>query len=74
MAALLNRLGFRATLYVCPGGWPTIGYGHVVRDHDGHLFEHGIDEQVGEELLRIDVEAAKPEVRRSLVRPSCNTA
>ena len=74
VVALLHRLGFRATLYVRPGGWPTIGYGHVLRDHDRHLFGHGIDEQIGEELLRLDVEVAKPEVRRSLVRPSCSTA
>ena len=30
--ALIKRFeGFASETYICPGGWPTIGYGHVVR-------------------------------------------
>ncbi len=62
VAALLNRLGFRATLYVRPGGWPMIGYGHVVRDHDRHLFEHGIDNRSARSCC---ASTSRPRSRRS---------
>ena len=30
---LIQRFeGFSPTIYICPAGWPTIGYGHVVKD------------------------------------------
>ncbi len=30
--ALIKRFeSFSPTIYTCPGGWPTIGYGHVVK-------------------------------------------
>ena len=58
--ALIKRFeGFAPEVYVCPGGWPTIGYGHVVRDDERKRFADGIEEATAEELLRRDVETAE---------------
>ncbi len=66
--ALIKRFeGFAPEIYICPGGWPTIGYGHVVRDEEREQFADGIDEAQGEDLLRRDVETAERAVLR-LVR------
>ncbi len=36
---LIKRFeGFSPTVYICPGGLPTIGYGHVVKDHEREQF------------------------------------
>ncbi len=52
---LIKRFeGFSSSVYICPAGYPTIGYGHVVRD-DGVQFSDGIDKNAAEELLRQDV-------------------
>ena len=68
--ALIKRFeGFAPEIYVCPGGWPTIGYGHVVRDDERERFVDGIDEATAEGLLRRDVEAAQRSVLR-LIRAS----
>ncbi len=68
--ALIKRFeGFAPEIYVCPGGWPTIGYGHVVRDHERKRFAGGIDEATAEELLRRDVETAERAVLRLIRVP-----
>ena len=68
--ALIKRFeGFAPEVYVCPGGWPTIGYGHVVRDDERIRFMDGIDEAIGEELLRRDVAAAERAVLRLIRVP-----
>ncbi len=68
--ALIKRFeGFAPELYVCPAGWPTIGYGHVVREDDRNRFVDGIDEATGEELLRRDVETAERAVLRLIRVP-----
>ena len=42
---LIKRFeGFSPTIYICPAGYPTIGYGHVVRDDERAIFADGIDE------------------------------
>lgn len=56
-----NFEGFRPTLYTCPGGKPTIGYGHVVKKHEGFT---KISRDQAENLLRRDVEAAEHAVTR----------
>ena len=67
---LIKRFeGFRPTIYVCPAGWPTIGYGHVVRDSERERFLAGIDERAAEELLRRDVETAEKAVLRLIHVP-----
>ena len=67
---LIKRFeGFAPEVYVCPGGWPTIGYGHVVRDHERERFADGIDEAAAEALLRRDVETAERAVLRLIRVP-----
>ena len=62
---LIKRFeGFSPTIYICPAGWPTIGYGHVVNDQERASFAEGIDEEAGEVLLRNDVEKSERAVLR----------
>lgn len=59
---LIKRFeGFSSTVYICPAGYPTIGYGHLVRS--GESFTD-ITEAVAEGLLRKDVGAAERAVLR----------
>ncbi len=68
--ALIKRFeGFAPEIYICPGGWPTVGYGHVVRDHERDQFVDGIDETTAEGLLRRDVETAERAVLRLIRVP-----
>jgi lysozyme len=67
---LIKRFeGFRSTIYICPAGWPTVGYGHVLRNSERERFSAGIDERVAEELLRRDVETAEKAVLRLIHVP-----
>lgn len=64
---LIKRFeGFSSTVYICPAGYPTIGYGHLVRDHE--TFEE-ISQEESEALLRIDVESAERAVLRLIKIP-----
>jgi lysozyme len=64
---LIKRFeGFSSTVYICPAGYPTIGYGHLVRDHE--KFET-ISQEDAEALLRIDVESAERAVLRLIKVP-----
>ena len=68
--ALIKRFeGFAPEVYVCAGGWPTIGYGHVVRDGERDRFADGIDEATAEALLRRDVETAEHAMLRLIQVP-----
>ena len=68
--ALIKRFeGFSPEIYDCPAGWPTIGYGHVVRDAERERFADGIDEATAEALLRRDVESAERAVLRLIRVP-----
>ena len=68
--ALIKRFeGFAPQTYVCPGGWPTIGYGHVVREGERERLTDGIDEATAEALLRRDVETAERAVLRLIRAP-----
>ncbi|KZZ74690.1 muraminidase [Oleiphilus sp. HI0132] len=59
---LIKRFeGFSSSVYICPAGYPTIGYGHLVRS--GESFTE-ITETDAEELLRKDVESAERAVLR----------
>lgn len=51
----------------CEGYYPTIGYGHVVKDDED--FSAGIDEAKGEELLRQDAQIAERAVLRLINVP-----
>lgn len=58
---LIKRFeGFSATVYICPAGYPTIGYGHLVREAE--RYEQGITEAEAEDLLRRDVQTAEKAV------------
>lgn len=65
---LIKRFeGFSPTVYICPAGYPTIGYGHLVREAE--RYEQGITEAEAEELLRRDVHAAESAVLRLIDVP-----
>ena len=65
---LIKRFeGFSRTVYFCPAGYPTIGYGHVVKDDED--FSAGIDESQAEELLRQDAQIAERTVLRLINVP-----
>lgn len=57
------------TTYICPAGYPTIGYGHVVKASEAESFVGGITEACAEELLRVDVVAAQRAVLRLISVP-----
>ena len=61
--------GFSPTVYVCPAGHPTIGYGHVVKQHERERFAGGITEEQAEALLRQDVQTAEHAVLRLISVP-----
>ncbi len=67
---LIKRFeGFSPTIYICPAGYPTIGYGHVVREDERDRFVEGIDEQEAEDLLQRDVRWAERGVLRLIDVP-----
>ena len=68
--ALIKRFeGFSPMIYVCPGGWPTTGYGHVVKEGERKRFAGGVGEDEAEELLREDVADAELAVLRLINVP-----
>ena len=65
---LIKRFeGLSRIVYFCPAGYPTIGYGHVVKDDED--FSAGIDEAQAEELLRQDAQIAERAVLRLINVP-----
>ena len=68
--SLIKRFeGFSETVYICPAGYPTIGYGHVVLDHEVENFAYGISEEQATDLLRQDVAIAEYAVVRHINVP-----
>jgi GH24 family phage-related lysozyme (muramidase) len=69
---LIKRFeGFSPTIYICPGGWPTIGYGHVVRKLERDQYMAGIDKNIGAALLQSDIGASERALLR-LIRVPVN--
>ena len=67
---LIKRFeGFSSTIYICPAGYPTIGYGHVVLAHEREQFALGITQAEATELLRKDVRIAERAVLRLISVP-----
>lgn len=65
---LIKRFeGFSGAVYFCPAGYPTIGYGHVVKNDEN--FSGGINEIQAEQLLRQDVITAEKAVLRLINVP-----
>jgi lysozyme len=54
--------GFSKTVYLCPAGIPTIGFGHALRE--GEDFAHGISLYEAQVLLQQDVWRAQRSVLR----------
>jgi lysozyme len=61
--------GFSPTVYICPAGYPTIGYGHVVKLQERERFAGGITAEQAEALLRQDVQTAEHAVLRLITVP-----
>ena len=65
---LIKRFeGFSRTVYCCPAGYYTIGYGHVVKSDEN--FTAGIDEEQADALLRQDAVIAKRAILRLINVP-----
>jgi lysozyme len=68
--ALVKRFeGFSATVYICPAGFPTIGYGHLLRDGERLILDDGISLAEAEQLLRNDLRTAEQAVLRLINVP-----
>ncbi|MDN8001321.1 lysozyme [Burkholderia multivorans] len=67
---LIKRFeGFSPTIYICPAGYPTIGYGHVVLPHEREQFAEGITQAEATDILRKDVGIAERAVVRLISAP-----
>lgn len=58
--------GFQPNPYLCPGGYQTIGYGHVIR---GEIYPNGILEADAQALLVADLAIAERAVLRLIPAP-----
>ncbi len=61
--------GFSPVIYICPAGYPTIGYGHLITEANKEQFLDGVDEDEALELLRSDVGKAERAVLRLIAVP-----
>ena len=61
--------GFSPVIYICPAGYPTIGYGHLITEANKEQFLDGVDEDEALELLRSDVGKAERAVLRLITVP-----
>lgn len=67
--ALIERFeGFSPTPYLCPAGWWTIGYGHVIRDDELPRWR-SIDQPTARNILREDIAVAEAAVIRLIRVP-----
>ena len=56
--------GFSETVYLCPAGYPTIGHGHVVLDHEAEAFIDAITKEPTSKLLKQDANIAEQPVKQ----------
>jgi len=61
--------GFSPIIYLCPAGYPTIGYGHLITEANKEQFLDGVDEDEALGLLRQDVAVAERAVLRLISVP-----
>jgi len=61
--------GFSPIIYLCPAGYPTIGYGHLITEANKEQFLDGIDELEALDLLKTDVQRAEQAVLRIINVP-----
>lgn len=57
--------GFRSKAYVCPAGYKTIGYGHVITNDDKN-HEEIVSQEQADTLLLNDLELAENSVLRNI--------
>ena len=58
LALIKQEEQFRAHWYQCPAGKPTIGYGHVIQEGEGWMYNAaGLSEANASALLQRDVDA-----------------
>lgn len=61
--------GFEPEVYLDAAGYPTIGYGHLIRKDEGDMYAGGISEAAAEALLAKDVGFAERAVLRLIKVP-----
>lgn len=61
--------GFSPIIYMCPAGYPTIGYGHLITEANKEQFLDGVNEDEALDLLRQDVAVAERAVLRLITVP-----
>ena len=61
--------GSSPLIYLCPAGYPTIGYGHLITEANKEQFLDGIDELEALDLLKTDVQKAERAVLRLINVP-----
>ena len=61
--------GFSAVPYLCPAGYLTVGYGHLVKTQEKERFAAGISEQDAQSMLQVDVGVAERAVLRLITVP-----
>tara|TARA_B100001123_G_scaffold433417_1_gene558101 strand:+ start:4504 stop:4944 length:441 start_codon:yes stop_codon:yes gene_type:complete len=61
--------GFEPEVYLDAAGYPTIGYGHLIRKEEGNMYANGITEAAAEALLAKDVWSAERAVLRLIKVP-----
>lgn len=54
--------GFRGKIYKDPYGYPTIGFGHLLKEGEEEIFKNGITREQALELLKNDVYDAEKAV------------
>lgn len=54
--------GFKSRIYKDPYGYPTIGFGHLLREGEEELFKNGITRERALELLHQDIREAEKAV------------
>jgi len=70
---LIKRFeGFESHIYKDAAGYPTIGYGHLLRPGEAEFFKNGISGAAGEALLIKDVLYAEQAVLRLIRVPLTN--
>lgn len=68
---LIRRFeGFSAVPYLCPAGYLTVGYGHVVKNPEA--FRQPITEDEATEILALDIQNAEKAVLRLITVPLTN--
>ena len=61
--------GFSAVPYLCPAGYLTVGYGHLVKTQEKERFAAGISEHDAQSMLQVDVGVAERAVLRLITVP-----